>query len=216
MARKVTYSGSAVDVTWDGELCVHVGECGRAKGDLFEGGRDPWCDPDQVEANYAAEVTRRCPTGALTYTRRDGGEAERAPDKNTIVVANNGPLYVTGDLQIDGAKPEQTGLSKRAALCRCGNSQNKPFCDNSHEVAHFVDRGAVGDRGPGLPGETRGELTVRRAPNGPLLVAGPCTIVAGTGREAWSGVRAALCRCGHSANKPFCDGAHRAAGFQAD
>jgi CDGSH-type Zn-finger protein len=61
-----------------------------------------------------------------------------------------------------------------------------------------------------------GTLTIRRAPNGPLLVAGNLSIVASSGRVAWQGENAALCRCGHSNNKPFCDGAHKTAGFEAD
>lgn len=48
------------------------------------------------------------------------------------------------------------------------------------------------------------------------LLSGNVTLIAASGREAWQGARAALCRCGHSANKPFCDGAHKAAGFKAD
>ena len=42
------------------------------------------------------------------------------------------------------------------------------------------------------------------------------TVLSSSGREAWRGTRAALCRCGESANKPFCDGSHKAAGFTSD
>jgi CDGSH-type Zn-finger protein len=115
---------------------------------------------------------------------------------------------------VDGAE-DMPGVNFRAALCRCGQSKNKPFCDNSHEEAGFKDYGALGDQGEGFdaPG---GTLKVSRAPNGPLLLNGNFTIVAASGRRAWSGTKAALCRCGHSTNKPFCDGAHKAAAFQAD
>ncbi len=213
--KLMTYDGQKADVTWNGKLCIHVGECGRSEGDLFVGGRQPWCDPDQTGVDDVADVVERCPTGALAYSRKDGGPAEAAASVNTVVVANNGPYYVRGELDIDGAPADAPGLSFRAALCRCGQSKNKPFCDNTHEDAGFVDRGAVGAKGTGA-GADGGRLEINRAPNGPLLLKGNLRIVAASGREAWRGDNVALCRCGQSKNKPFCDGSHKAAGFTAD
>jgi CDGSH-type Zn-finger protein/uncharacterized Fe-S cluster protein YjdI len=210
------YPGNDVDVRWDGRLCIHVGECGRSEGDLFVGGRNPWCDPNLAgSVEHVAEVCQRCPTGALTYIRKDGGAPEQAPSRNVIVVSNDGPLFITGDLAIDGAGDDQPGLRYRAALCRCGASKNKPFCDNQHREVRFSDHGAVGSKGDAgvAPG---GTLQIRRAHNGPLLINGSFTIIAGSGREAFHGTRAALCRCGASKNKPFCDGSHKPAGFTAE
>ena len=112
-------------------------------------------------------------------------------------------------------KKHMPGVRFRAALCRCGDSANKPFCDNTHEKTAFRDRGALGDSGLGCP-SPGGPLEIRRAPNGPLLVSGNLVIVSSSGREGWHGTKTALCRCGASQNKPFCDGAHAQAGFQAD
>lgn len=208
------YPGRSIDVFWDGRLCIHIGECGRAEGDLFVGGRKPWCQPDVATVEDVADVCERCPTGALSYKVRDGSREERASAVNTVTVVSRGPLYFRGRLQIDGVEEDQPGLRYRAALCRCGQSGNKPFCDNSHEKAGFSDYGAVGSTGETAAGPS-GPLEVKAAPDGPLIVSGNFTIVAGTGREAWRGGRAALCRCGESANKPFCDGSHKAAGFKA-
>ncbi|MEM6994618.1 MAG: CDGSH iron-sulfur domain-containing protein [Myxococcota bacterium] len=210
-----TYPGQKLDVLWDRRLCIHIGECGRAEGDLFVGGRKPWCDPNVSESKDTVEVCERCPTGALTYNRKDGGDAEVADGRNVVVVANNGPLYVRGQLEIAGAADDMDGVKFRAALCRCGASKNKPFCDNSHEAAGFKDYGAVGVIGDGNT-ETGGPLTVGKAPNGPLLLSGNFTITTASGRVAFRGTKAALCRCGQSKNKPFCDGAHKPAGFQAE
>jgi CDGSH-type Zn-finger protein/uncharacterized Fe-S cluster protein YjdI len=209
------FPGEQVDVRWDGRLCIHVGECGRAEGELFVGGRQPWCDPDVAgSVEQVVNVCERCPTGALTYLRKDGGGTELAPGRNQVVVANDGPLYFTGDLAIDGAAEDMSGVRFRAALCRCGASKSKPFCDNAHREVRFADQGAVGASGEPAIAEG-GKLEVKRAPNGPLLVHGSFTIVTGSGRVAWRGTRAALCRCGASNNKPFCDGAHKSAGFTA-
>jgi CDGSH-type Zn-finger protein/uncharacterized Fe-S cluster protein YjdI len=210
------YVGKTADVHWDGRLCIHVGECGQADNSLFVGGRKPWCVPDEVAGAEVADVVARCPTGALTLTCKDGSiPVETVAEVNRVVLANNGPLYLSGDLQIDGAADDMPGTAFRAALCRCGKSANKPFCDNSHEKDGFVDRGACGQSGDGLEAEG-GKLVVKRIPNGPLLVNGGFSIVTASGRTAFQGTKAALCRCGASKNRPFCDGSHKAAGFTAD
>lgn len=206
-----TYAGANTDVKWDGALCIHVGECGRASGELFQAGRQPWCQPNVTDVDDVAEVVERCPTGALTYQRTDGVE-EQAASENTVVVANHGPLYVKGDLDIAGASAP--GVAFRAALCRCGQSKNKPFCDNSHEKSGFSDRGAIGMSGKGFD-DPGGKLSINAAPNGPLLLKGNVTLKTAAGRSAFEGTKCALCRCGASKNKPFCDGSHREAGFKA-
>jgi CDGSH-type Zn-finger protein/uncharacterized Fe-S cluster protein YjdI len=205
------WRGEPGAVTWDKRLCIHVGECTRAEGELFKKGRDPWCNPDLSDRADVAEVVVRCPTGALAF-HPASGDPETPPERNTAAISSDGPIYLHGDLSIEGASDDMPGVRTRAALCRCGESANKPFCDGSHEKAGFADAGAVGRKGnPETP--VGGSLAVTPAENGPLLVTGNLTIVAGSGREAWHGAKTALCRCGQSANKPFCDGTHSKVGF---
>jgi CDGSH-type Zn-finger protein/uncharacterized Fe-S cluster protein YjdI len=217
MAKKTVfeYTGKKATVSWNRQLCIHVGECGRAKGDLFVGGRDPWCQPDLASSEEIADVIRRCPTGALTVDFVDGSGVEGPDAVNSVTVAYNGPLFVRGELEIDGAPADASGVALRAALCRCGKSRNKPFCDNSHEKAGFTDYGAVGESGSDSA-DSGGPLTVKPVKDGPLMFSGNLTIHASSGRPAWHGKRVALCRCGASANKPFCDGSHKDAGFTSD
>lgn len=210
-----TYPGKNIDVQWDSRLCIHIGECGYSADNLFIGGRDPWCQPDLVTDENVKSVVRRCPSGALTFNDKANSENEQPAKSNTVQIAYNGPLYIMGELQIENAPQDMPGVKFRAALCRCGQSGNKPFCDNSHLKAGFEDFGAVGEKGDGST-EEGGKLTIKAIPNGPLLVAGNFAIVASSGRLAWQGKQAALCRCGHSKNKPFCDGSHKAAGFMAE
>lgn len=211
----ITYPGKNAAVSWKGDLCIHIGECGRAKGDLFVGGRKPWCQPDLVSEEEVKEVVLRCPTGALSYEYADGSRAEQAAADNSIQVSYNGPLFVRGKLDIDQAPASVPGVKFRAALCRCGKSKNKPFCDNSHEAAGFTDYGAVGDSGSELE-ESGGALSIQPIKDGPLMVKGNVTIASSSGRRSWAGKQVALCRCGESANKPFCDGQHKKVGFKSD
>ena len=208
------FPGNKVNVSWDGRLCIHIAECGQAKGDLFVSGRQPWCQPDLVDVNDVKEVVERCPSGALAYQINDESEPENADAENTISVIYHGPYYVRGDLDIEGATDDMPGVKYRAALCRCGLSKSKPFCDNSHEAARFQDYGAVGELGDGLA-ESGGKLSISAMADGPLIISGNVTIIVGSGRTAWQGTSVALCRCGASANKPFCDGSHTAAGFKS-
>lgn len=213
--NNTVYPGKEAQVTWNGKLCIHIGECGRAKGELFVGGRKPWCQPDSSPREEIEEVVLRCPTGALTFAFADGAVTERAAPENTATVSYNGPLFLRGDLAIEGAPDAAHGLKFRAALCRCGRSKNKPFCDNSHDKAGFRDYGAIGDSGPGVKGEG-GKLTITPAKDGPLLLNGKVTLLSGSGRKAWRGEQVALCRCGASDNKPFCDGSHKKIGFTGE
>jgi CDGSH-type Zn-finger protein/uncharacterized Fe-S cluster protein YjdI len=208
------YPGKDADVTWDQRLCIHIGECGRAKGDLFVTGRKPWCQPDLSTVAEVVDVCERCPSGALVYEVKDGKSVERPPAENTIVVTNNGPLFARGDLAIENAPADMPGVRYRAALCRCGHSKNKPFCDNSHEAAGFKDSGAVGETGKGAPA-AGGPLAINPRKDGPLQVKGNLAIVASTGCVRWRGTETYLCRCGHSKNKPFCDSSHKTAGFKS-
>ncbi len=210
--NKYEFPGSKIDVTWDGRLCIHIAECGRSKGDLFVGGRKPWCQPDLAQVEEVVDVIERCPSGSLTYAVKDGSIEERPSEKNTVLVSYNGPYFVRGELDIENAPKGMTGIKFRAALCRCGRSKNKPFCDNSHEKIKFQDYGAVGEKGEETT-QSGGKLSIKPSENGPLLLSGNFTIISGNGRAAWTGTQVALCRCGASNNKPFCDGSHKSAGF---
>ncbi|MEX0958967.1 MAG: CDGSH iron-sulfur domain-containing protein [Burkholderiales bacterium] len=138
---------------------------------------------------------------------------------NVVQPQVDGPLKVEGEIEILAADGSLLKKAAQAWLCRCGRSSNKPFCDGSHKQAGFSDRGAVSPAykpkalEPGEPGQT---LRVTLKANGPLRCFGAMQVCDVAGDKAWSGTQAALCRCGHSGNKPFCDGSHKDSGFEAD
>jgi len=209
------YTGQLIDITWDGRLCIHIAECGKSKGELFVSGRQPWCQPNLASTDDVKEIIRRCPSGALSFRdKQDPRGDEAAAGENTVHVVYNGPYYVRGELHLDGSEANMPAAKFRVALCRCGQSKRKPFCDNSHSQAGFEDFGAVGDKGPGC--ERGGPLQIKRVADGPLSFSGNFTIYSAGGRAAWHGTGVALCRCGESKNKPFCDGSHTLAGFKAE
>lgn len=209
-----SYEGDGITVSYDARRCIHAAECVHGLPEVFDPERRPWIDPDRAGPREIADVVRECPTGALTFAGEEV-EAEAPPERNTATVVADGPIYVHGDLVVVDGEGEET-REIRVALCRCGASANKPFCDNSHGEAGFADPGAIADPklAPMEEGEA-GSLRIAAAANGPLLIEGPLEVRAADG-EATRGRKGALCRCGASANKPFCDGSHVAIGFEAE
>lgn len=132
------------------------------------------------------------------------------PDKASIEICADGPLIFNTAMDI-GGKSAEAG----SALCRCGQSSNKPFCDGSHKTSGFTDPGHVPATEP-LQDTLAQSLTIKLAPNGPILCSGPLTIAAADGVTIHAAPRVALCRCGNSSSKPFCDGTHGKIGFSAE
>ena len=81
-----------------------------------------------------------CPTGALHFRRLDGGEQEAPQAKTTVEPRPNGPLFVRGWVRIVDDEGRLIREDTRLALCRCGASANKPFCDGSHRRIGFTTR----------------------------------------------------------------------------
>ncbi len=220
MSRKIrSYESADLIVDFDAKRCIHAEECVHGLPGVFDATRRPWIDPNQASSGDLIKVIEKCPTGALHYRwQSEGltdGKTEIGAEENKMRIDPNGPLYVAGRFRItlpDGDTIDET----RAALCRCGLSKSKPFCDNSHIEGEFLDEGALTENRLKPLGAAEGPvLEMTLAPNGPVLVKGPVEIT-GQGGAVVEGSGGALCRCGGSASKPFCDGAHKAIGFEAD
>ena len=212
MTSKVhEYRGQSIRVTYDAKRCIHAAECVRGLPDVFDPGAKPWVAPDAADAGEVAEVVMRCPTGALQLERLDGEAAPSAGDENTVTVEADGPLYLRGDVEVVAGDRTVVLRDTRVALCRCGASGNKPYCDGSHSKARFRDPGAIPDPRIKPADGGCGKLTVTVAEDGPLILDGPVSMAGGGDR--CSGGRGALCRCGASENKPFCDGTHARISF---
>jgi len=130
---------------------------------------------------------------------------------NVIVVEADGPYRCDGAMELCDSDGNRTALLQEARLCRCGRSRDKPFCDDAHlsldvppEPLH------AGEVEPASADRT---LRIRTRRDGPLKLEGPCEVRAEDGTVLMRGTETALCRCGQSKRKPFCDGTHRQSGF---
>lgn len=133
------YTGRAIEVHWEPRLCIHSGRCFRALGAVFDPDRRPWVDPDAADPDSVARTVMSCPTGALHFRRLDGGLEEQPEPGTTVAPAPNGPLFLRGRIRIVDGDGRLIREDTRVALCRCGASENKPFCDGSHRRIGFDD-----------------------------------------------------------------------------
>jgi uncharacterized Fe-S cluster protein YjdI/CDGSH-type Zn-finger protein len=153
-------AGGGIVIHWDSETCIHSGVCLRALPTVFNARRRPWVDPDGADTDAIEAAVAACPSAALSSTRFAGGEqvparsldeTERAaadPEAPgaapvSVKVLPTGPYLLKGPIEIvDGAGAVVRRVDK-VALCRCGQSSTKPFCDGTHHKVGFDDLGHV-------------------------------------------------------------------------
>jgi uncharacterized Fe-S cluster protein YjdI/CDGSH-type Zn-finger protein len=129
-----SYHGSEITVTYEARRCLHFAECLRGLPEVFDVRARSWIRTDNADAATVADVVERCPTGALQYIRRDG-EKEIPPARTVVTAVKNGPILLHGDLDMTGLGPQRQ--ETRVALCACGGSARRPFCDNACRFTTF-------------------------------------------------------------------------------
>jgi CDGSH-type Zn-finger protein/truncated hemoglobin YjbI len=154
--RRDTYSGQQAAIFDNRGICQHSGFCTDRLASVFHADADPFVTPSGGRLDDVIRAVRNCPSGALSYAI-DDVEARATVDHHSrrepaIEVSKNGPYRITGGIPLtdeNGAhEPRAEGSSREHyALCRCGHSQNKPFCSGMHWYVDFKDpQPAVGDR----------------------------------------------------------------------
>jgi CDGSH-type Zn-finger protein/uncharacterized Fe-S cluster protein YjdI len=203
--------GRALDLIYEGKRCIHSRFCVTLAPQVFLANvKGPWIHPDAMPVERLVDIAHACPSGAIRYQRRDGEPGEPVPPVNLAGLREGGPYAFRGALVIDG-----TPAPFRATLCRCGASNNKPYCDGSHHAVGFSATGEPASGNTDMLPTRDGPLAIDPQPNGPLSVRGNLEITSGTGRVVARVTAAVLCRCGGSASKPFCDGTHARIGFRS-
>ena len=203
------YEGRGGTVAYDVKRCIHAAECVRCVPQSFDPAARPWIMPDNASADALADAVNACPSGALEMRHADGTSAMSAYAASTCDVRADGPYHLRGALVLAPAS-RQT----RMALCRCGASATKPFCDNAHKTVGFAHATKLPvAKAPPADADLAASVTVTPTRNGPLQVRGPLTLRDAAGTTVFV-ESAYLCRCGGSSNKPYCDGTHTKIGFQ--
>jgi CDGSH-type Zn-finger protein/truncated hemoglobin YjbI len=146
--QRDTYAGQTVTVFDNRGICQHSGFCTDRLSAVFHAGGEQFVTPSTGRADEIVAAVRACPSGALSFAL-DGVEERAAVDHHgtrepVIEVSKDGPYRITGGLSLadgDGKDVERAEGSSREhyALCRCGQSQNKPFCSGMHWYVGFAD-----------------------------------------------------------------------------
>lgn len=134
------YTNGEVTIVWKPDICIHSTLCWKGLKEVFNPAERPWIKPEGAATEKIIEQVRKCPSGALSYflNNEEGKEivAEKAEMLN-IEIATDGPILIKTECTIkhsDGRTEVKIGTT---ALCRCGHSANKPYCDGAHRKAGF-------------------------------------------------------------------------------
>ncbi len=146
--RRDSYPGQQVTILDNRGLCQHSGLCTDRLGTVFRTSQEPFVAASGGRLDEIIRAVRDCPSGALGLAI-DGQEQPTLRDwsgtrEPAIEITQDGPYRVTGGISLasgDGREiPRDLGASaEHYALCRCGHSQNKPFCSGMHWYVNFRD-----------------------------------------------------------------------------
>jgi uncharacterized Fe-S cluster protein YjdI len=135
------YTNGEVTIIWKPEMCIHSTLCWKGLKEVFNPAERPWIKPDGAITEKIIEQVRKCPSGALSYflNNEEGKEiVAEAAEMLHVEIAANGPILIKTECIIkhsDGSEESKTGTT---ALCRCGQSSNKPYCDGTHRKVSFT------------------------------------------------------------------------------
>jgi len=135
-----TYKGKLITIHDDRGICSHAGFCTDELPTVFRMRTEPWIDPDCDTIEKIIETIEKCPSGALSYTI-DGKLHDHYTDKEQLTITEDGPYHVTGDIEF--ICEDNPTSKEHFALCRCGDSKNKPYCNGQHWYEKFSDDGKV-------------------------------------------------------------------------
>lgn len=137
------YSNGEITVVWQPDLCTHSTKCFHGLPEVFNPNQRPWVNAQGASTAAIKQQVAACPSGALSLQAGDNmpttptqHQQTQASTPTVLQVMPNGPVLVKGavTIQVNGVEETKT----QCAICRCGASQNKPFCDGSHVKIGFV------------------------------------------------------------------------------
>lgn len=131
-----SYENQEIKVLWNASQCIHSTNCWKQLSQVFQPTKRPWVNLDGDSTENIKKQIDKCPSGALSYEMKNESSIEPSSSA-TVQMLPDGPMIIAGTCVIthsDGRKEEREG---NTALCRCGASANKPFCDGSHRAAEF-------------------------------------------------------------------------------
>ncbi|MEL6254963.1 MAG: (4Fe-4S)-binding protein [Bacteroidota bacterium] len=133
------YSNGEITVVWQPAMCIHSEKCFHGLPGVFNPNQRPWVNVEASDSETIVNQVKTCPSGALSYFSNEEGEqkATLSAEPVSIQVAPNGPLILKGSCIVTDAEGNEVVKENMTAFCRCGASENKPYCDGSHKKIDF-------------------------------------------------------------------------------
>ncbi len=146
------YTNGEITVYWQPSKCIHSTICYTRLRSVFDPVKRPWVNMNGASTDKIIAIVNDCPTDALTFSwNKDLKQTEtpikEEPKENIeiepstrIQIMQNGPAIISGDFVIKDITGNKLAKANTIAICRCGHSNNMPFCDGSHNKSGFTEK----------------------------------------------------------------------------
>lgn len=132
-----TYTNNEITIVWKPSMCIHSRICFNGLGQVFNPAERPWVKPENATTEALMAQIDKCPSGALSYYKNNEAKPENIEVETIAEVSENGPLLVYGNITVKHNNGTVEQKNKVTAFCRCGASNNKPYCDGTHRKIDF-------------------------------------------------------------------------------
>jgi CDGSH-type Zn-finger protein len=131
--KRKNYVGKQITIHDNRKICSHAAECVNDLPSVFKFNARPWINLDAADKQQIINTIKKCPSGALGYSIDDIEYIDQER-MSMVTVSKDGPYTITEGIDLIGDNIQfAEGFSKEHyTLCRCGASNNKPFCDGKH------------------------------------------------------------------------------------
>ena len=137
MSKTKEYTNGETTIVWEAEKCIHSAICVKGLPHVFQPKDRPWIKIDAATTDELVNQVKQCPSGALSYYMNDKSDKSSTSLETKVEVLENGPLLVYGTLNVSHKDGTKETKNRTTAFCRCGASNNKPYCDGAHVEHDF-------------------------------------------------------------------------------
>ena len=140
MDKTKEYSNGEVTIVWKQNLCTHSAICIRGLPEVFDITKLPWINAQGASTDEIINQVKECPSGALSfYLNNNKQKEDNILSDVKVSLLKDGPILIKGKIELKDSNGEVIPTKTSVALCRCGASKNKPFCDGEHTNIGFKE-----------------------------------------------------------------------------
>ena len=130
------YRKGDLTINWEAGKCIHSAVCIKTLPKVYDPKGRPWIKPENASVEELMAQIDKCPSGALSY-EISGNSGTWEQEETQVEITANGPILIKGKVKVMHASGKVEHKDKTTALCRCGASENKPYCDGHHKKIGF-------------------------------------------------------------------------------